>query len=623
MKKKSCLLLALCFVMVAALCTLASASDLFPDGLGDVAGGEALHYQVGEVAVSIDTSASVRTILEGDSDLVNLSVESLSGPASASYTISGLAEQTTYYLYVDDLHSGQEVTTDTFGQLTWTQNLDEPHLIIIKKNPSTYFISATEWTDGNGVLHPAGWSYSDGTDLNGITGTWDAETLTATLLMDLDEQIQIMSDSIVLDGAGHALNYTSSASGSRAVYVSSARDTEIKNLAINDWSTSVYLYYAYGATITDCEFKGNGYHVFANRSGGHDVINNTFDGGTAVRIYPFTWGGNVTGNEMISGSTFVYTNGLTGSVSYLDNYINVRNQAFYFYNSSYNVLTGNTIVAADTGVMIQGGGTYRSRYNRTVNNNFIDVQKPIVEHGGVYNTYSEPLPVGGNHYSDWTSPDADSDGVVDNPRPIYDYYGNLTDSSDDLPFVRKNGWILNQPPVFATVAPVEVDEYDQVSIPLSVSDPENDPIVLVYAENMPARATFDSETLQFDWRPVGDQAGVHIVSFYAVDGGDPAATGRLDVIVTVGDATSPTKVNEALAEELLLLALPFEIENSYLANLKKADDMIEKGNITAVINQYQTFIHKVEQDLQHDAVEQSVADTLTLMANDAINLLNP
>ena len=64
------------------------------------------------------------------------------------------------------------------------------------------------------------------------------------------------------------------------------------------------------------------------------------------------------------------------------------------------------------------------------------------------------------------------------------------------------------------------------------------------------------------------------------------------------------------------LNLPQEVVNSYVANLKKVPIFVEKNNLTAVINQLNAFISKVEKDIIKGIIEAEVGNDLIDKANE-------
>ena len=253
-------------------------------------------------------------------------------------------------------------------------------------------------------------------------------------------------------------------------------------------------------------------------------------------------------------------------------------------------------------------------------NNFIDNATQVLA-AGTNNRFNLPLPEGGNFWSDWTSADNDGDGIVDLPYVIADRDGNPV-AQDDLPWTIQNGWIVNLAPVFSPIGPQEVVEYDTLTFTVEATDPDGDNIVSLYAEGLPAGTYFDQATGIFSWRPDGTQAGVYAVSFFATDDGEPAATGQIDVVITVGAVQSPTDLTDTVIDDILSdPEMPQEVENSYVANLKKVNGFIADGKINAALNQLEAFIQKLGQDVDHGVISQEEGDLYAMMAQDVISLL--
>lgn len=89
-----------------------------------------------------------------------------------------------------------------------------------------------------------------------------------------------------------------------------------------------------------------------------------------------------------------------------------------------------------------------------------------------------------------------------------------------------------------------------------------------------------------------------------------------DLYNEVVDPVHPTPEEHAadLVDVVLGLNLPQNIENSYLAHLKKVSTFIEKGKTQPAINQLNAFVHKVAQDYQHGSITLTVHDALIALA---------
>jgi hypothetical protein len=74
-----------------------------------------------------------------------------------------------------------------------------------------------------------------------------------------------------------------------------------------------------------------------------------------------------------------------------------------------------------------------ARRNTIYQNNFIDNALHASVHGGRDNVFNLDKPIGGNHWSGWTSPDTQCDGFVNDPYVF-------TFGTDYLPWAWPNGW---------------------------------------------------------------------------------------------------------------------------------------------------------------------------------------
>ena len=112
-----------------------------------------------------------------------------------------------------------------------------------------------------------------------------------------------------------------------------------------------------------------------------------------------------------------------------NNTVNTNYYGIRLSISSSNTLTGNTINNNNYYPIILDG---YSNFNKVYNNNFID-NAIQAYNGGSGNEFYLAKPVGGNYWSDWTSPDVDYDGFVDSPYVF-------TGGQDNLPWVCQDGW---------------------------------------------------------------------------------------------------------------------------------------------------------------------------------------
>lgn len=88
-------------------------------------------------------------------------------------------------------------------------------------------------------------------------------------------------------------------------------------------------------------------------------------------------------------------------------------------------------------------------------------------------------------------------------------------------------------------------------------------------------------------------------------------------IIAAGPAT-PSELAKHLINTVICLMLPKNVENSYMANLKKVPTFINTGKNIAAINQLTAFIKKVQQDIGHGYINGADGNNLIIMANQLI-----
>jgi len=111
------------------------------------------------------------------------------------------------------------------------------------------------------------------------------------------------------------------------------------------------------------------------------------------------------------------------------NLINGSHHGIEPYEAENDTFCNNTIVGNNWGVFASD-----SFNNTFYHNNFLESHYSHVWDNG-NNIWNLSLPEGGNHWDNWTSPDANGDGIVDDPFIVPDA-GNM----DELPWTTLDGW---------------------------------------------------------------------------------------------------------------------------------------------------------------------------------------
>ena len=527
--------------------------------------------------ITLESSEPVNLRLESVPEMIVMDVNATNEAASTQITLTGFTPSTTYYKYEDDYHNGAAFTTDGSGSYTYTQDLSAPHLVFIQPGASTIFLSDSGWSDPT-------------------VGTWDPGTKTGTLTQDVYETIQIDSDDITLDGAGHTV--TGSGFG---VYLPSGRTAvTIKDINVRGFGYGIYLYYSSGNTLTANTASNNSFGILLFFSSGNTLTGNTAsNNGNGILLYDSS-GNTLTGNTASNNPNAhgIYLNWGSNNNTLTRNTTSNNWCGFNLYRSSGNTLTDNTILNNRYGIAL----TY-SNSNHIYNNNFIDnTHRQAIVSPGSGNVFNLDKPIGGNYWSNWTTPDDDGDGFVDSP-----YIFNV--GQDNLPWVVQDDW-LNQPPM-ADAGP------DQT-------------VILGQTVTFNASGSYDPDgtIASYDW-DFGDYtagsgeittheysfAGVYTATLTVTD--NDAATDTDTAIVTV---QTPAEATQDLILYVLIFDLPQGIENSLVSKLEAAIKSLDRGRENAAENQLNAFINQVEAQ-RGKKISEEDADALIAAAQQIIDLL--
>ncbi len=218
--------------------------------------------------------------------------------------------------------------------------------------------------------------------------------------------------------------------------------------------------------------------------------------------------------------------------------------------------------------------------------------------------------------------------------PGYDQAGNyenvefsVVDNGDpievDVELITITVGDVNRAPVFVAIGPKDISENETLTFAVQARDPDGNDVGYT-AASLPSGANFDATTQTFSWTPDFTQEGNYTVNFYASDDGIPNLSTNAQVLITVGDVPTALELADTLVDIVTSgdLELPQEVENSYMANLKKLQIFLEGSKVTPAVNQLEAFIHKIEQDMAHATISTEEGGILIALANDLIALLS-
>lgn len=291
---------------------------------------------------------------------------------------------------------------------------------------------------------------------------------------------------------------------------------------------------------------------------------------------------------------------------------------FIHYHGGNNAdwITGNFVYEANNPPVLDPIG------NKTVNEGELhQFTISATDPDGDNLTYSASnLPVGASfdtqtHTFTWT-PGFDQEGNY--PDIEFTVTDDGTPMELDMESITITVGGVNRAPIFDPIGSQEVLENELLTFTVSATDPDGDSVTLS-ASNLPTGASFDPQTGIFSWTPSLSQADTYVVKFHAADNGVPVETGHTDVPITVGDNPTPTEQAQDLVNIVVTYNFPTNVENSYLANLKKVEKFIEEGKIEAAINQLNAFIDKVETDYSEGIITQAERNNLVNLAQALID----
>lgn len=175
-------------------------------------------------------------------------------------------------------------------------------------------------------------------------------------------------------------------------------------------------------TVSDQNVSDGSVGILLGFSNWNTIVNNTANSNTLGGIYL-----NFSCNNTLSNNT-VSTNSFSGIV--------------LFHSSSDNIVKNNTLSSNNYGMEIK----YLCSNNNIFHNNFLNNVNQAYN-GHIVNSWDNG--VEGNYWSDWTSPDANGDGIIDLPYNISgsagakDNFPLTHPYNDTLPIPKQNGRVLN------------------------------------------------------------------------------------------------------------------------------------------------------------------------------------
>ncbi len=260
-------------------------------------------------------------------------------------------------------------------------------------------------------------------------GTWDPVTRTYTLTKDVDDTIEVVDSELTLDGAGYTVTGNG---GSYGVYLSGRTGVTIKNLNVQKFCLGILASSSRNITLTDNTASNNYIGIQLQGCNDNKLTGNTANANadTGIVLTNNSSYNTLTGNTTLNNWYGIWL-GWSISNTLTANTASNNGHGIGLQSSSNNTLTGNTVKSNDPyGIWLW----VFSSNNEIYNNNFIDnTTQAYAYYGCSGNLFNLDKPIGGNFWSNWTTPDDDVDGFVDFPYVF-------TGGKDNLPWTRQGGW---------------------------------------------------------------------------------------------------------------------------------------------------------------------------------------
>ncbi len=203
------------------------------------------------------------------------------------------------------------------------------------------------------------------------------------------------------------------------------------------YDSGIYLSNADNGTVINNRIFNNGYYGGTNNASGisistgssninvtnNHVYNNTGNGIWVTTSSYINVSNNLIENHSwCNGISFQSTDNSTIAGNLIQNNGKAKGfagyaQGLYMINSETNNVTGNQFIGNSWYALYFSGGNKWNRFTRNIFNEQDDGDTVgNFSTGNVYNQWNDS--VCGNYWGDYTGPDADDDGIGDNPKPV-------------------------------------------------------------------------------------------------------------------------------------------------------------------------------------------------------------
>lgn len=208
-----------------------------------------------------------------------------------------------------------------------------------------------------------------------------------------------------------------------------------------------------------------------------------------------------------------------------------------------------------------------------------------------------------------------------NPYSGRDYFTGHTDQNGQSYFISKYDLSLsNQPPVInpIIISPTGLLTYVQASASTTFSDQDSTDThsaVWEWGDGTTSSGVINTSnsTKTITGNHTYSTAGTYTVKLTVTDSYGNTSS-RTSESITVNNPT-PEQMADIIVDTVISADIPTNVENSYMANLKKVKKFIEDGKINSARNQLEAFINKVDKDYRDGLITEAQRDQFLSMAN--------
>ncbi|KXA94528.1 hypothetical protein AKJ65_04150 [candidate division MSBL1 archaeon SCGC-AAA259E19] len=426
-------------------------------------GGLTSSFEVLEPAVFEVSGLSVSPSKTSPGEPVDISVDvrntgEASGEYSVELKVDGSVEKTRTVTL-----AGGESTTVSF---TVKKNDEKEYSVSVGDLSDSFEVTSGELTSHAPIKIDGNSDFSDGDDVGvinpGATGTesdpyiienWITDASSDDGIWIEDTTVHFIIRNCAVEKGGnsydgiHLSNVTNGGiennrfyGNNHGVFLKESTNNTIKNNTVeNSSSTAIRL-------TSICKHNTIRNNVVRNSDGGgiglngartewNIIENNTLEDGSTSGISLNCCDHNTVKNNFVEnyfkGIRSSTVKGWKGKYHTIENNTCKKNSnGIFLYNSSKNTIVNNTCSNNDNGIVLTGDSDGGYSNNNVLYHNTIRSNSQFNAFDEGHNTWESVALDEGNYWSDWRPPehpDADNDGIVDEPRPIrggnnYDNY---------------------------------------------------------------------------------------------------------------------------------------------------------------------------------------------------------